>query len=334
MPPRHLRTLLRERIDAVPPGGEIAWATYYFRDRDLAAALIAASDRGVRVILHVEGSPRRADANREVIAMLRQHGLGGGLHVHAPLVPALHPHLHSKIYFFSHPAPTVLVGSFNPSGDIPEDGEVIAEIGDQDRGHNLLVEYGDERLTRPLRDHVFGLDRLPARLRVDQNRAVRADTSTAWFYPRLCPGIIDRHLGALESGSAISGAISHLKWGFLARGLARAAHKGASVRLLVHDTMRRVPSDTIVRLAKAGVEIERYMHPEGLPLHAKFLLIKEPNAATAYFGSFNYNPRSRWLNHEILMAGRHPAIVEGLAARFETIRAETSERLAHRALML
>lgn len=104
-PPRCLRTLLRERVDAVPGGGEIVWATYYFRDRDLAAALIEASDRGVRVTLHVEGHPRRKDVNAEVIGMLRRHGLKGGLHVHSPsleLLSSLHPHLHSKIYIFSH----------------------------------------------------------------------------------------------------------------------------------------------------------------------------------------------------------------------------------------
>ena len=49
-------------------GGAIDWATYYFRDRDLAAALIAASDRGVAVTLHVEGQPRRNGANAAVLA--------------------------------------------------------------------------------------------------------------------------------------------------------------------------------------------------------------------------------------------------------------------------
>ena len=335
-PPRFLRALLRERIDAVPGGGEIVWATYYFRDRDLATALIAASDRSVRVTLHVEGHPRRKGVNGEVIGMLRRHGLNGGLHVHSPslkLLSPLHPHLHSKIYVFSHPAPTALVGSFNPSGDVPEDEAIIAEIGDQDRGHNMLVEYGDERIVRALRDHVLNLDRPAARFRLDQNRPVRADATTAWFYPRLNPGIIDRHLAALKPGSAISGAISHLKTGGLAQQMARAARNGTSVRLIVHDTMRRVPEQAIAMLGEAGVEIARYVHPEGLPLHAKFLLIDEPGKRTAYFGSLNYNPRSRWLNRELLMASSDEAIVDGLATRFAQIRAEAIS-LSASAMML
>ena len=325
-PPRHLRDLLKARIEAVPAGGEIVWATYYFRDLDLAEALIAASDRGVHVHLHLEGRPRRASVNRAVLARLGGHGLAGGLHVHAPLpfpLSRLHPHLHSKIYIFSHPAPAAYVGSFNPSGDVPEDDAVIAAIGDQDRGHNLLVEYGEPALVEGLRAHVLGLGRIAARLRQGQNRAVEAGATTAWFFPRLRPDIIDRHLASLGPGSRIRGAISHLKTGLLTRDLARSARAGACVRLIVHDTERRVPEATIAALATAGVEIARYRHPDGLPLHAKFLLIDEPDAvSTAYFGSFNYNARSRYLNRELLVRSREPVVVGGLAARFDEIAGE------------
>lgn len=312
MPPRLLRNLLRARIDAVPSGGEIVWATYYFRDRDLAAALIAASGRGVSVTLHVEGAPRRASANAAVLEMLETHGLAGGLHVHRAAIPALHPHLHSKIYCFSHPGPVALVGSFNPSGDVPEDAEVIAEIGDQDRGHNLLVELADPLLVAGLCGHVKAMGRPFPRLR--QNRPVAGRDATAWFFPRLDTGIIDRRIDAARE---ITGCISHLKKGALLERLCRAAGRGATVRLLVHDTQRRVPDSAIARLTSAGVEIRRFVDPEGLPLHAKFLLVD----GTAWFGSFNYNPRSRWLNREILLASRHPAITVALADRFQAIAA-------------
>ena len=36
LPPRRLRNLLQEQVDAAPPGSSIDWATYYFRDRALA----------------------------------------------------------------------------------------------------------------------------------------------------------------------------------------------------------------------------------------------------------------------------------------------------------
>jgi hypothetical protein len=310
LPPRRLRDLLRERIDAVPAGGEIAWATYYFRDRDLAAALIAASDRGVTVTLQVEGRPRRKSANAGVLAMLEGHGLRGGLKVHRSLPGPLHAHLHSKIYTFSHPAPTALVGSFNPSGDVPECPDVIAEIGDQDRGHNLLVEFSQSALPLALRDHVRAMHKPLARLR--NLGSVEGNGTRAWFYPRLHGAIAER---AIARAGRISGCISHLKPGALTSTLISAARKGASVRLIVHDTGRRVPEAVISELVAAGVDIRRFVHPEGLPMHAKFLLADD----TAWFGSFNFNPRSRWLNREVLLASRDEAIVAALAERFEQI---------------
>jgi hypothetical protein len=249
------------------------------------------------------------------------------------MLAPLHSHLHSKIYLFSHPRPTALVGSFNPSGDVPEDDAIIAEIGDQDRGHNLLVEFETTQFVVSLRDHVLNLARPMARFWLDQNRPVRATEATAWFYPRLSPGIIDQRLAALKAGSAICGAISHLKTGGLAHHIAQAARNGTSVRLVVHDTTRRVPDQAIAMLREAGVEIARYVHPEALPLHAKFLLIDEPGRRTAYFGSLNYNPRSRWLNRELLIASSHEAIVDGLAMRFAQIRAEATS-LSADAMML
>lgn len=324
-PPRALRDLLQERVDAVPSGGEIIWSTYYFRDCELARALIRASDRGVRVCLHVEGRPRQKSVNEQVVDMLLTHGLNGGLHVHIPCFDAfsgIHPHLHSKIYFFSHPEPTVMVGSFNPSGDVPEDQEVVAEIGDQDRGHNLLVEFSEPGLADALRAHVLGLGRAALRFRPDQNRTVEGAQATAWFYPRVRTGIIDSHLDRVGSGATVRGAISHLKHGQLVSRLIGAAARGVSVRLLVHDTERRVPGSTIVALGRAGVNVIRYVHPERLPLHAKLLLIDEENTRAAYFGSFNYNPRSRYLNHELLMRSVEPALFHCLSARFEDMAQE------------
>lgn len=324
-PARALRDLLKARIEAVPAGGSIDWATYYFRDRDLASALIAASDRGVAVTLHVEGRPRRASASAAVLAMLAAHGLRGGLHIHAPsaewLAP-LHPHLHSKVYAFSHPEPMVLVGSFNPSGDDPEDAGVIAEIGDQDRGHNMLVDYRDPALVHALTAYVRGLGSAADRFR--PGRTVHADTTSLYFYPRLDTAIIDRALARLGPGARVRGAISHMKKGFLASDLAGAARRGASIRLIVHDTERRVPQATIAMLAAADIAVTRYARKDRLPLHAKFLLVEAPGERTAWFGSFNYNPRSRYLNHELLVRSSDPALFAALAARFDQIAAEAA----------
>ncbi len=92
----------------------------------------------------------------------------------------------------------------------------------------------------------------------------------------------------------------------------------------MHDTVRRVPEAIITELSEAGVDIARYAHAEGFPLHAKFLIVARKAAQTAWFGSFNHNSRSRWLNHEILLASEHPAIVTSLARRFDEIAAEVA----------
>jgi hypothetical protein len=328
LPERALRDLLKARIQAVPAGGWIRWATYYFRDLDLAAALAAAASRGVDVRIAVEGQPRRSDVNDDVITLLRQGMPPRSLCVHEPRsgpLAKVHSHLHAKIYAFSHPYPHALVGSFNPSGNEPEDPEVIAEIGDQDRGHNLLVELADPVLVRGLSAHVDGLcglnGSMAARFLPSQNDVLRSADTSLYFFPRLSTGVLDKVL-ARNKASLIRGAISHLKSGQLAGMLEKAARSGTRVELLVHDTERRVPQAAIARLSAAGVNIRRYVHPDKLPLHAKFLLLESPAQSQAFFGSFNFNPRSRYLNHELLVQSRNAGLVATLNARFDAIARE------------
>lgn len=324
-PARALRDLLETRIAAVPAGGWIRWATYYFRDEALARALVAASGRGVNVRLALEGEPRRRGANAAVLAILTQGLPAGALRIMRPakgLLGKLHPHLHSKIYAFSAPEPHVLVGSFNPSGNDPEDPEVVAEIGDQDRGHNLLVELTEPALVTGLAAQVDALCGLGGsamgRVLPSRNRVLTGQTARVWFFPRLATGVLDREL----AGCRFRGSISHLKSGALAGRLMAAAQNGAEVELVVHDTERRVPQRTVDELASAGVTIRRYRHPQQLPLHAKFLIVERNGVRQAWFGSFNFNPRSRWLNHEVLLCSDAPDLVAALDRRFDEIAAE------------
>ena len=246
LPPCRLRDLLQSHVDASPPGSRIDWATYYFRDRALAEALIRASDRGVRVNLAMEPDPRRAGANDAVIALLGAHGLGGGFHLYRP-APRDRGHLHAKIYAFSHPD-VAWIGSFNPSGDDPEDADVIAEIGDQDRGHNLLLGIEDIRIAAALRRHVHRLAKwspVPLFLRPAFNHTVRSAGSRLYFYPRLLTYPLERSISRMKAGDRLRGAISHLKPGELTRQMTKAVDRGAKIDLLVHDTMRRVPSEPV-----------------------------------------------------------------------------------------
>ena len=158
--PRLLRDILVSHISAVPTGGEIFWATYYFRDEALAEGLVLAKKRGVKVRLALEAHPRNGGANRPVLEMLRYSGnLGSDCRAVRHVLPDnllwKRPRLHIKLYYFSHPEPHCLVGTFNPSGNEPEEPAIVAEIGDQDRGHNFMVEISDSRLVSPLRDHLY-----------------------------------------------------------------------------------------------------------------------------------------------------------------------------------
>ena len=318
--PRALRNLLKRRIEAVPPGGEIAWTTYYFRDRDLASALLSACDRGVHVHLRMEGMPRCKTANANVLQMLRAHGLGGRLQVSGAEAwkHSRFGNLHSKIYVFSHPVPTAFVGSFNPSGDTPEDEAIISEIGDQDRGHNLLVEFTEPDVVAALRHRAIHSPGVLGRLGPAQNRAIRNLQTTIWHYPRLAPDVVGRHLRSLKQPT-VSAAISHLKGGSLAAALCDIARKGGNVRLIVHDTERRVPSRAVAELKTAGVAVHRFSNDEGLPMHCKFLLASDAGTETAFLGSLNHNLRSYYLNEEVLVATREPEIVSALKARMEQL---------------
>jgi len=324
-----LRDLLEARIRQTPPGGEIDWATYYLRDVGLAQALIDAHRRGVRVRVSLERRPLQRDANDEVAAMLRAE-LGKDLRLRRPAF-GLPPtgHLHAKIYGFDSPSPSVFVGSFNPSGSGDEEAEEEGP-GDQDKGYNLLVELRDPVLVKALRRQAVraGKAGWPLRLTLRQNRRVVSGDTALYFYPRLRPGVVERSLEGLGAGDRVEGAVSHISMGQLVRRLQSAARAGARVSLVFHATERRAPSKVLAALGKAGVEVSRYSDPEGLPMHAKALIVERDGERTAWFGSFNYNHTSRWLNREVLVRTTDPDIVGPLASRVREIRRAAADKVA------
>jgi phosphatidylserine/phosphatidylglycerophosphate/cardiolipin synthase-like enzyme len=327
LPPRHLRNLLRQKIDAVPSGGKILWATYYFRDRDLADALLAAAARGVRVIVKLESKPRLKNANDTIIAKLKP--LGAGLYAclgNKKFGSKKRGYLHSKIYWFSHPRPHALIGSFNPSGDEPEDQAVVDEIGDQDRGHNLLVEFHDPDIVAALKKYIASIGNPLLRYMPAQNLGVSSGKTRLQFFPNLRKDQLAAHIARLPAGSAVQGAVSHLKPGRLLNTLASAARRGVRISLLIHDTERRVPEESVRALSEAGAVLKRYLHADRLPLHAKFIVVKDLSAETAYFGSYNFNERSRSLNHEVFAASTDPAIISRLTQRFLEIAADAARQ--------
>lgn len=326
-PSGFLRDLLARHVDAVPQGGEILWTTYYFRDLALAEALIRARQRGVTVRLCLEASPKLNHANQAVAARLTAaDGLGDGFKPVKHLLPA---HLHEKIYYFSHPRPVALVGSFNPSGNTPEDPEVVRRIGDQDRGHNCLVALDDPAAVASLRRHVLALHAGGQGLAFYFGRPAKSDFTGGklglFHYPRFDNAVVDRLIGERKY-DRIRIAASHFRDRSIAMLLGRQVKGGASVTVIAHDTLRRVPK-RIEAFAKAqGLDFIRYAHPQRLPMHCKFILLEAKGLRRVLFGSMNLTLTSRYLNNELLAAlDDTPDIFAAFEARFAHMLAETRQ---------
>ncbi len=326
-----LRDVLAQRIADVPAGGSIDWVTYYFRDRRLAADLVAARRRGVSVRVTLDGQPRAPRANDAVIALL-QSALGDDLRAvrravdGTPVGRLLRPRLHEKLYCFSHPEPVALVGSFNPSGDEPEQApEVLREIGDHDRGHNLLVELRDPMLAAALVAHArhlhgarhAALDRFsPA-----ANRFLVSGALTVHFWPRLRPDPVYAWLGRLAPGSRVRLAASHISGVSARRALRALAGRGVGVEILSEATRRRVPSATQHELEAAGVSFRRVASDPWLPMHNKFALAEAGPERWVIFGSFNWTEPSRRLNREIGILASDARLFDSLAERWQVLEA-------------
>lgn len=334
LPPQCLRDLLAARIDAVPAGGAIDWVTYYFRDRRLAEALVQAHRRGVKVTVTVESSPRTASANKTVEKMLSgEHGLGEGFRslslprVPTPLGLRWKPHLHEKLYCFSHPQPAAFIGSFNPSGDVPEDRpEILGEIGDQDRGHNLLVELRDPVLVKSLVAHAREMHHARClwfyRFSKGANRALQGKDTEIHFWPRVRPHPVLAFLSGLGAKARIRIAASHIKGAPVVRALIGLALRGASLEILAEPTLRRVPLEVERMLVQAGIPFRRVTHPAGLPMHNKFVLVENGMQSWVIFGSFNWTLRSFRLNHEIGAISSDAHLYEAFTRRWEVLHAQ------------
>ena len=331
-PQRFLRDLLEEKIHGVPSGGEILWVTYYFRDEGLAKALLQACRRGVKVRVVMEGSPRTETANNRVKKLLAAEGaLGKNLRVlsHSRLDKRFKSsRLHEKLYYFSHPVPRVLVGTFNPSGNLPEDQDIIREIGDQDRGHNVLVELLDQALVRGLYAHahrLFCSTHGPwERFLPQSNRIVSSGKIKVLFFPRLRRTLFYKLFSGLGAGSRLQMAVSHLNDPDICKFLIGLVRQGVHIDVLTHDTERRVPTWVEEEMLGKGIIFKRYVHPEGLPMHNKFMLIDTPERQLVVFGSMNLSVRSLNVNHELLVIAEDSTLYHAFRQRWQVMVAETT----------
>ena len=160
-----LRDTLVDYIQAVPANGNISWLCYYLHEPVIFQALIDASNRGVHIELTIDGRPRSPDINQACIDLFSQ--------LNHPLIKIMivkdtpvweyfgihwHAHLHSKLYFFSHPTPQILVGSYNPTAGLDDSNHTsIGKIGDHSVSHNVLVKIDDQDSVNHLKNYIADL---------------------------------------------------------------------------------------------------------------------------------------------------------------------------------
>lgn len=333
LPAYRLRDLLAERVSIVPAGGAINWVTYYFCDQQLAGELVRAHRRGVKVTVTLESHPRTEDANKAVIAILSgPNGLGAGFRALSPRflpeIPVIgrKAHLHEKLYCFSHPQTTAFVGSFNPSGNgVDDDPAVIREIGDQDRGDNVLVGIHDPLLVKGLFEHAGRIHRRQFiqtfRFSASANRTMKGKDMDIFFWPRIRLHPVAQFLLRLGTGARIRIVASHIKGASVIKTLIRIAGTGADMEILAGPTLRRVPLLAERKLRQAGISFRRVYHVQDLPMHNKFVLAEKGGLRKVIFGSFNWTDRSYWQNHEIGAVSANKQLFDVFAERWETLTA-------------
>jgi phosphatidylserine/phosphatidylglycerophosphate/cardiolipin synthase-like enzyme len=226
------------------------------------------------------------------------------------------------------------IGSFNPSGDEPElEPEVLRAVGDQNRGHNLLVGLRDPVLVTGLVQHARALHRrwhsafdrvLPA-----SNRTLRSDDFEVYFMPRILRDPVVALLRRCGRGDRVRIAASHFSGPTSLAILRALRRRGASVEIRAEATARRVPARVEEHLREVGVVFERVIDPDGLPMHAKFALIERGGERHAALGSFNWTEPSRLFNREIGAISANRELFARLDARWDVLKSPTAAAIRH-----
>ena len=221
-------------------------------------------------------------------------------------------------------APGCVRRVFQPVRQRSRDPEILARIGDQDRGHNLLIQVDEPQLLKVLLDRVAATHAGASpfgRLYCAMD-AAEGDGKQAYFFPRHGRNPLDERFARLPAGSTVRIAASHFADLRIAKRLAKLARQGSRVEVLTHHTQRRSPGEVIEFLRSHGVRTYRYEHPDELPMHAKFILAEGPSGSWSAVGSYNLNWNSRLLNQELLVFSKDPKLWHALDMRWEAILSE------------
>lgn len=117
-------------------------------------------------------------------------------------------------------------------------------------------------------------------------------------------------------------AVSHLNDSGFCKRLFSLAKQGVQIEILAHDTQRRVPSWVEKQMLQNGVSFIRYVHPEGVPMHNKFMLIETPERKVVTVGSMNLSVRSLHANHELLLVVENSNLYETFQERWDELLAQ------------
>ncbi len=326
-----LRDTLVKHIAAVPADGQISWLCYYLHDPIIFHALISAAKRGVKIALTIDGRARSPSINQASIDQFSQanHSLIEVIVVKMRSIWEYfgihwHPHLHSKLYYFSHPKPQVLVGSYNPTASSEHIDEAsIKKIGDHSISHNILVKIDDQNTVSHLKNYISTMQnhwRRPfTRILPSHNTAFRSDNWTVNFLPRLSAHPINTLLSKNDSNVSVRCAISHLKGPGILNPLKIAINTGKTIELLLESSQRRVSNKHLAFLDKHQIKYYQPKLEKNCLMHSKFILYQSDQEHCVMFGSFNWSTRSRLLNHEVVACSHDKEIVVEFEQRWNQI---------------
>jgi phosphatidylserine/phosphatidylglycerophosphate/cardiolipin synthase-like enzyme len=324
-----LRDILVEYIDAVPASGNINWLCYYLHDPVIFQALIDASERGVKIALTIDGRPRSPSINQACIDQFSPLSHSSIKIIVAKKKPVWeyfgihwHPHLHSKLYYFSHPTPRILVGSYNPTaGDEHIDETSIEKIGDHSISHNVLVRIDDQDIVNHLKNYILDMQtywrRMFARFLLTHNTTYRSEKWTIDFLPRLSTHPINALLAKNDNNTKIKCAISHLKGPGTLTPLKTAIKAGKEIELLLESSQRRVPNKHLAFLKRHQIKYHQPKLEKYCLMHNKFILYQSDQEHCVMFGSFNWSTRSRLLNHEVIVCSHDKEVVAAFEQRWK-----------------
>jgi phosphatidylserine/phosphatidylglycerophosphate/cardiolipin synthase-like enzyme len=117
-------------------------------------------------------------------------------------------------------------------------------------------------------------------------------------------------------------AISHLNDAEMGKTLLTLKKRGIQIEILAHDTERRVPR-WVENLLDEHLVFRRYRHPQGFPMHNKFILIDTHRSREVIFGSMNFSKSSLHANHELLVVSSSPFLYDAFETRWTQMLDET-----------